>query len=324
MAKSSSRLGRGLGSLIAGGMASKELTAPDNSAATLSGGLAVSTESILKPSNLEDASIEPEKGSENLYEIPIDSLVPNPYQPRKVIEPEAVRELAASIESEGLLQPVVVRKVGENYELVAGERRWRAHQHLGRNSILVRLLKASDISSASLSLIENLQREGLNPIEEALGFYSLVHEFNLTQAKVAERVGKSRAYVTNFLRLLQLDEELKVLLSSRKLSIGHAKVLLGLEDEKTRNMLGKKAAIEGWTVRQCEQAVDEIRNPEKFTRSTMSTIPQPFSNLAKVAQSSLKRKVAIKSDSLGKGKMSLSFHDESDLVQLLEKLGVTI
>lgn len=324
MAKSSSRLGRGLGSLIAGGMASKELTAPDNSAATLSGGLAVSTESILKPSNLEDASIEPEKGSENLYEIPIDSLVPNPYQPRKVIEPEAVRELAASIESEGLLQPVVVRKVGENYELVAGERRWRAHQHLGRNSILVRLLKASDISSASLSLIENLQREGLNPIEEALGFYSLVHEFNLTQAKVAERVGKSRAYVTNFLRLLQLDEELKVLLSSRKLSIGHAKVLLGLEDEKTRNMLGKKAAMEGWTVRQCEQAVDEIRNPEKFTRSTMSTIPQPFSNLAKVAQSSLKRKVAIKSDSLGKGKMSLSFHDESDLVQLLEKLGVTI
>lgn len=324
MAKSSSRLGRGLGSLIAGGMASKELTAPDNSAATLSGGLAVSTESILKPSNLEDASIEPEKGSENLYEIPIDSLVPNPYQPRKVIEPEAVRELAASIESEGLLQPVVVRKVGEKYELVAGERRWRAHQHLGRNSILVRLLKASDISSASLSLIENLQREGLNPIEEALGFYSLVHEFNLTQAKVAERVGKSRAYVTNFLRLLQLDEELKVLLSSRKLSIGHAKVLLGLEDEKTRNMLGKKAAMEGWTVRQCEQAVDEIRNPEKFTRSTMSTIPQPFSNLAKVAQSSLKRKVAIKSDSLGKGKMSLSFHDESDLVQLLEKLGVTI
>lgn len=324
MAKSSSRLGRGLGSLIAGGMASKEPTAPDNSAATLSGGLAVSTESILKPSNLEDASIEPEKGSENLYEIPIDSLVPNPYQPRKVIEPEAVRELAASIESEGLLQPVVVRKVGENYELVAGERRWRAHQHLGRNSILVRLLKASDISSASLSLIENLQREGLNPIEEALGFYSLVHEFNLTQAKVAERVGKSRAYVTNFLRLLQLDEELKVLLSSRKLSIGHAKVLLGLEDEKTRNMLGKKAAMEGWTVRQCEQAVDEIRNPEKFTRSTMSTIPQPFSNLAKVAQSSLKRKVAIKSDSLGKGKMSLSFHDESDLVQLLEKLGVTI
>lgn len=324
MAKSSSRLGRGLGSLIAGGMASKEPTAPDNSAATLSGGLAVSTESILKPSNLEDASIEPEKGGENLYEIPIDSLVPNPYQPRKVIEPEAVRELAASIESEGLLQPVVVRKVGEKYELVAGERRWRAHQHLGRNSILVRLLKASDISSASLSLIENLQREGLNPIEEALGFYSLVHEFNLTQAKVAERVGKSRAYVTNFLRLLQLDEELKVLLSSRKLSIGHAKVLLGLEDEKTRNMLGKKAAMEGWTVRQCEQAVDEIRNPEKFTRSTMSTIPQPFSNLAKVAQSSLKRKVAIKSDSFGKGKMSLSFHDESDLVQLLEKLGVTI
>ena len=326
MAKSSSRLGRGLGSLIAGGTATKEPTAPVISAdtSTLAPPPSASTESILKPIVSKDESIGHEKGGENLYEIPIDSLVPNPYQPRKVIEPEAIRDLAASIESEGLLQPVVVRKVGEQYELVAGERRWRAHQHLGRDSILVRLLKASDISSASLSLIENLQREGLNPIEEALGFYSLVHEFNLTQAKVAERVGKSRAYVTNLLRLLQLDEELKVLLSSQKLSIGHAKVLLGLEDEKTRNMIGKKAALEGWTVRQCERAVDEIRNPGKFTRSATSTSPQPFSNFAKVAQSSLNRKVAIQSDSLGKGKMSLSFKDESDLLQLLEKLGVTI
>ena len=145
----------------------------------------------------------------------------------------------------------------------------------------MRVLEASDISSASLSLIENLQREGLNPIEEAMGYHSLVNEFNLTQAKVAERVGKSRAHITNFLRLLQLDEELKVLLSSQKLSMGHAKVLLGVEDEKIRNSLGKRVVQEGWTVRQCEKAVAEIRNPQQFVRQSKCSFCSTFFWLCK-------------------------------------------
>ena len=126
------------------------------------------------------------------------------------------------------------------------------------------MLPTSDVSSASLSLIENLQREGLNAIEEALGYNSLVVDFNLTQANVAERVGKSRTHVTNLIRLLQLDDELKVLLSSRKLNVGHAKVLLGIEDKDLRNEIGKKAAKEGWSVRQCENAVVDIKNPLQF------------------------------------------------------------
>ena len=321
MAKVSTRLGRGLGSLIAGGAparpentSSQPLLTPINSPSISSDSAPIIEKKELIKGNSE----------EHLFTVPINSLVPNPYQPRKVIEPEAIRELAASIEAEGLLQPVTARKVGDNYELVAGERRWRAHQYLGRSEILVRVLEASDISSATLSLIENLQREGLNPIEEAMGYHSLVNEFNLTQAKVAERVGKSRAHITNFLRLLQLDEELKVLLSSQKLSMGHAKVLLGVEDEKIRNSLGKRVVQEGWTVRQCEKAVAEIRNPQQFVRQLNAHSVQPFSGFVKVAQDSLNRKVTINSEPSGKGKISLSFSNESDLVQLLESLGVSI
>ena len=321
MAKVSTRLGRGLGSLITGGTparpentSSQPLLTPINSPSISSDSAPILDKKELIKGNSE----------EHLFTVPINSLVPNPYQPRKVIEPEAIRELAASIETEGLLQPVTARKVGDNYELVAGERRWRAHQYLGRSEILVRVLEASDISSATLSLIENLQREGLNPIEEAMGYHSLVNEFNLTQAKVAERVGKSRAHITNFLRLLQLDEELKVLLSSQKLSMGHAKVLLGVEDEKIRNSLGKRVVQEGWTVRQCEKAVAEIRNPQQFVRQLNAHSVQPFSGFVKVAQDSLNRKVTINSEPSGKGKISLSFSNESDLVQLLESLGVSI
>ncbi|MDG0963932.1 MAG: ParB/RepB/Spo0J family partition protein [Opitutales bacterium] len=322
MAKVSSRLGRGLGSLIAGGTAAK-VEGFSSSHSTLSP-VSIQKESIKNSPKRADEELVNDSDDENLFSIPIESIVPNPYQPRKIIDPDAIRELASSIESEGLLQPITARKVGNSYELVAGERRWRAHQSLGRSTILVRVLKATDISSASLSLIENLQREGLNPVEEAMGYDSLVNEFNLTQAQVADRVGKSRVHITNYLRLLQLDEELKTLIVSRKLSMGHAKVLLGVEDEKTRNQLGKRVASEGWTVRQCEKSVAEIRNPQPIFRQSSIQSTKLFSNYAKISQDSLKRKVAINCDPSGKGKLSLSFDDQTDLIDLLKSLGVSI
>ena len=208
--------------------------------------------------------------------------------------------------------------------MIAGERRWRAHEHLGRKTILARVLSANDLSSATLSLIENLQREGLNPIDEAMGYYSLVHDFSLTQAKVAERVGKSRAYVTNLLRLLQLDQELRGFLATGELSTGHAKVLLGITAEDQRLELGRKAVSENWTVRQCEQAVADIRTPSvlKAAFSVNDLNPSNFSSLAKRAQDSLERKVSIKAGPSGKGKLSLSFEDQKDLEDLLAKLGM--
>jgi ParB family chromosome partitioning protein len=319
MAKVSSRLGRGLGSLISGGSTPIDNSSQEN-------------QSIEEPrvsnldANTENKNIQNvDSQTENtLIEVPLDQIVPNPYQPRKVIEPDAIRELAESISSEGLLQPIVARRVNDKFELVAGERRWRAHQLLEKSKILVRVLSTSDISSASLALIENLQREGLNPIEEAYGYYSLINEFNLTQTDVAERVGKSRTYITNLIRLLQLDDELKVLISSKKISVGHAKVLLGIEDVKVRNDIGKKAAEEGWTVRQCEKEVESIKNPKSSSSDLKSNaLNLQYANFAKLAEASLKRKVSIKSDPSGTGKISLNFNDESDLLILLKKLGVS-
>ena len=324
MSKPSSRLGRGLGSLIAGGAGTPvaESTAP--AASSVEEGKPALVVRKLNEHPASTGISEGKEQSETLVEVLLSDLVPNPRQPRKVIDPEAIRELAASIESEGLLQPVTVRKTENSYEMIAGERRWRAHEHLGRKTILARIFLADDLSSASLSLIENLQREGLNPIDEAMGYHSLVHDFSLTQSKVAERVGKSRAYVTNLLRLLQLDDELRSFLSTGKLSTGHAKVLLGIADEGKRLELGRKAVRENWTVRQCEQAVEEIRNPPaaQVSFSEKNFDSGMFSSLAKQAQVSLDRKVSIKGGASGKGKLTLAFEDRKDLESLLAALGV--
>ena len=324
MSKPSSRLGRGLGSLIAGGAGTPSAASSAPAVASVeeaNPALVVREQNPRPPSS---GISEAKEQGESLVEVLLSDLVSNPHQPRKVIDPEAIRELAASIESEGLLQPVTVRKTENSYELIAGERRWRAHEHLGRKTILARIFLADDLSSASLSLIENLQREGLNPIDEAMGYHSLVHDFSLTQSKVAERVGKSRAYVTNLLRLLQLDDELRSFLSTGKLSTGHAKVLLGIADEGKRLELGRKAVRENWTVRQCEQAVEEIRNPStsQVSFSEKNVDSGMFSSLAKQAQVSLDRKVSIKGGASGKGKLTLAFEDRKDLESLLAALGV--
>ena len=265
MAKTTSRLGRGLGSLIAGGSANPASVADSQGNALPSSPVAENQKASgrIKPEAVSESSLKNDfkSAGQSLIEVSLGDIVPNPHQPRKLIDPEAIQELAASIEAEGLLQPIVVRKSGDSFELIAGERRLRAHEFLGRGTILTRVLNANDLSSASLSLIENLQREGLNPIEEAMGYHSLVHDFSLTQAKVAERVGKSRVYVTNLLRLLQLDEETRGFLASGQLSTGHAKVLLGLTDEARRSEIAKQAVLEQWTVRRCEQAVEEIKKP---------------------------------------------------------------
>ena len=326
MAKTTSRLGRGLGSLIAGGSGTPRPSASSRTKPSPPTKKRNSSQRAKpKPASARNSPKTNSKTlGENLIEIILGDIVPNPHQPRKVIDPQAIQELAASIEAEGLLQPVVVRKSGDSFELIAGERRWRAHEFLGREKILARVLDASDLSSASLSLIENLQREGLNPIEEAMGYHSLVHDFSLTQAKVAERVGKSRVYVTNLLRLLQLDEELRGFLASGQLSTGHAKVLLGLSDEGKRLGLAKRAVSEQWTVRQCEKAVDEIRNPRgsRPALSVAGSNGNQYSLHAQQAQSALKREVSIKAGHSGKGKISIAFEDQKDLENILVSLGV--
>lgn len=313
------RLGRGLGSLIEGGGV--------GTAHSQKPVLPISKPVSEKVLVTEEVTISPpepkvEQASNQLQELAIDLVVPNPHQPRKVIDPEAIRDLAASIESEGLLQPIVVRPTDKGYELIAGERRWRAHQYLDKPSILARLLDASDLSSASLSLIENLQREELNPVEEALGYQSLVSDFNLTQAEVAKRMGKSRTHITNLMRLLQLDGELKRLLADGELSVGHAKVLLSIEDPKHRLSIGQQAVLEGWTVRQIEEALTRglAQTGAPLQRKNSSSIQ--YEELLKATTRATGRRVKIKSTATGKGTISFSFKDESDLRTLLAKFEV--
>ena len=311
MAKSTSRLGRGLGSLISGGaVLPAEETATKAPDYTSSDGPTHSASKIQATENPE------------LLEISTKQIVPNPYQPRKTIHQESIKELAASIEAEGLLQPIVVRKILEDYQLIAGERRWRAHQFLGREKILARVMTTSEISSASLSLIENLQREGLNPIEESMGYHSLVNEFGLTQAKVAERVGKSRSYITNTMRFIQLDEELRNFLADGKISAGHAKVLLGVSDQKTRIALGQEIVRNGWSVRKCEEEINDLSDKPNRPISKRSSHNSEYASMAKKASSIFNRKVKIQSKPAGNGSISFSFESESDLKTLFQKLGL--
>ena len=318
MSKPASRLGRGLGSLISGG------TSSANEPSALVASTPLPAEST-KPDLIKSSSVSSDRRSgkdTELLEIGTHQIVPNPYQPRKTIDPESIKELAASIESEGLLQPVVVRKILDDYQLIAGERRWRAHQFLKRDKILARVMTTTEISSASLSLIENLQREGLNPLEESMGYHSLVSEFGLTQAKVAERVGKSRSYITNTMRFLQLEEELRNFLADGKISPGHAKVLLGINDPKIRISLAEEIVKNGWSVRRCEEEIQKLSIEGNKGLSKSSARNAEFAPLAQKATSVLNRKVKIQADPSGNGKITFSFQDEIDLKTLLDTLGV--
>ena len=318
MGKVTSRLGRGLGGIIAGGGATPDSTSKDD---ILSGADQLVTPVVQKPPMLAKKKETP--GAGQFLEVLVKQVLSNPYQPRKSMDSASIEELADSINSEGLLQPIVVREKEGRFEPIAGERRLRAYQKLGKDKILARVVTKTDLSSASLALIENLQREELNPIDEALGYSSLVNDFGLTQAKVAERVGKSRVYVTNLLRILKIHHQLKPFLAEGKLSIGHAKVLLALENPQDQLKLGKRAVAEGWSVRLCEKEVNRFLHPS--IPSTMISSPSvvgPFSSLAQKVETKLGRSVRIAGSPSGKGKIILEFKNETDLENLLSDLGL--
>jgi ParB family chromosome partitioning protein len=306
MANSKSRLGRGLGGLIAAAAPAK----PAAPAAT--------------PAPATPAGF---------LELAITAITPSPYQARKDIAPEHLQELADSIRSEGLLQPVVVRRLSEGkYQLIAGERRWRAFQLLKIKTIPARLVAAGDSSAAALGLIENLQREGLNPLEEAYGYASLIRDFDLTQEVAAERVGKPRASVANALRLLGLDGELQGFLAKGLLSVGHAKVLLGVEDTAQRTLIARRIIEEGLSVR----ATEALVQARKLAAAHASGSPGSGSSTArKVGAADLAAIASIEkklTSHLGarvallhagkKGKIVIPYAGNDDLQRILEKLGV--
>jgi ParB family chromosome partitioning protein len=263
-------------------------------------------------------------------ELSVTAIAPSPYQARKDIAPDQLQELAESIRSEGLLQPVVVRKVGDGkYQLIAGERRWRAFQLLKIKTIPARLVAANDASSAALGLIENLQREGLNPLEEAYGYASLIRDFDLTQEAAAERVGKPRASVANSLRLLSLDGEMQGYLAKGLLSVGHAKVLLGVEEPAQRALLARRVIEDGLSVRATEtlvQAKKHLANAAAPATGAAAKKLAPadsaaIASIEKRLTSHLGARVAVQHAGK-KGKIVIPYAGNDDLQRILEKLGV--
>jgi ParB family transcriptional regulator, chromosome partitioning protein len=260
-------------------------------------------------------------------EIATHLIEPSPYQARRDFIQEELQELAESIRSEGLLQPVVVRKQGDKYELVAGERRWRAFQLLKLKAIPARLVEASDASAAAIGLIENLQRADLNPIEEAHGYARLIRDFGLTQETAAERVGRGRATVANALRLLALDAEIQGYLGKELLTTGHAKALLGLEDGDHRLLLARRVIAEGLSVRAAEKLAHAGKQagggkPRNSRRGSLPAADAAtVGGIEKRLTSHLGARVAVL-HTPKKGRIVIEYRGNDDLQRLLELLGV--
>ncbi|AWT59690.1 MAG: Stage 0 sporulation protein J [Candidatus Moanabacter tarae] len=312
MATEKRRLGRGLVELIRGGVTQPEDTTVAES----------------EPVNAPETTVSISEsnsmiGGGAMSEVAVESVDVNPYQPRTNMDQESISDLAESIRSEGLLQPIVVRKVGNKYQIIAGERRYRACLKLKLKTIPARIIEASDTSSAVMSMIENLQREGLNPIEEAKGYASLVCDFDLTQEAVAERVGKGRATVANALRLLQLDQEIQGYLGRSLLSVGHAKVLLQIEDANQRVLVSRKILEENMSVRELEKVVSRYRDG----RNSRTSNPRPkeeltaLKDLEKRMATQLNTPIHIRHSSR-KGRIVIEYFGNEDLQRILEVIGI--
>jgi len=334
MAAPKSRLGRGLGALISGGLTAKSTEEkPENKPLVTGGGKSGgkktgARKAKAKKTARKPAAHPPAKASSKatgFEEIPVSAVDPNPFQPRRDFSEAQLSELADSIRSEGLLQPIVVRQARGRYQLVAGERRWRAFQLIKLKTIPARVITAGDFSSASMALIENLQRENLNPIEEATGYASLIRDFKLTQEKVAERVGKARASVANALRLLQLDPEIQGYLSKELISTGHAKVLLGLESEDERLAVARRVIEQGVSVRETERLVQTARTPRAGGKSGGRRIPPAeqaaIADIERRLGSHLNARVVLK-HAPKKGHIQIEYQGNDDLQRILAKVGM--
>lgn len=319
MANSKSRLGRGLGGLISGAGGQQSASAK---VASASG----DKNPVKKASHQPVAATSAVPNAPGYREIEVKSIVANPYQPRREIHSEQVEELAKSIQSEGLLQPIVVREKKGKFELIAGERRLHAFKFLKLSKIPARIIEASDASSATLALIENLQRENLNPIDEALGYASLVRDFDLTQEAAAERVGKGRASVANALRLLTLGSEIQGYLSRRLISTGHAKVLLGLESPEHQKLLARRIIETGMSVREAEVQVRRLKDSGGGKSASKKKAPEAeqtaIRDLEKRMGAHFNTRVALK-HSPKKGRITIEYYGNDDLDRILEKLGLT-
>jgi ParB family chromosome partitioning protein len=255
-------------------------------------------------------------GSEAGAEVPVASLDPNPYQPRAALSPERLAELAASIRESGMVQPILVRRLGARYQIIAGERRWRAAQQLGLATVPVSVRDVPDERLLELALVENIQREELTPLEEAQAFQRLQSELGLTQEDVARRVGRERSTIANSLRLLRLPREVKEMLAQGRIDAGHARALLGLERAEDQVALAREAAQRGLSVREVERRVGGGRS----ARARTGPRKDPNTRAAEERlRAALGTRVDIRRRGRG-GSLRIAFTSEAELQRLFELL----
>jgi ParB family chromosome partitioning protein len=271
----------------------------------------------------DNAAVDPEKRVNIVLQVPVENIRPNPHQPRREFNEERLEELAQSIENHGLIQPITVRYIGEKrFELISGERRLRASKLAGLDELPSYVREVNDEEIVSFALIENIQREDLNPIEVAVGYQRLVDEVGYTQAEVADKVGKNRSTIANMLRLLNLPPYVQAALRDQRISMGHARALITIDDEDDQERIFKRLIKKGYSVRQTEEAVRALGKEEKKQKSTPSKKPPKkhapmFKEISSRLRSKLSTKVHIKSKKNG-GEIRIDFYSDDELERLLE------
>lgn len=323
-------LGRGLGSLLGGSPASSLDSQKTNlNTQSVTNSIAksnIQTPQAQSPTQQTTTQASPAIQTEGkVWQVAIDKIQSGEYQPRKNFEKEPLSDLANSIKAHGILQPIIVRKVsGSNkFEIVAGERRWRAAQQAGLHEVPVLIKSFDDKQSLELAIIENVQREDLDPIEEAEGYSRLATEFSLSHQVIAEKVGKDRATVSNAIRLLVLPLEVRQMVQKKDISVGHAKVLLSLQDSTSILNLARRTAKEKMSVRKLEKEVQMALHPEEEVKSVSGIDQNVAARLIQGLSEELQKKLGTKvviDYANSKGKISIYFYSDEELTQLVENI----
>lgn len=269
--------------------------------------------------SIVDVSQEPE-----MIYLALDQIQPNPHQPRKKIDNKAMEELMESIKTHGLIQPIVVRPLeGNKYEIIAGERRWQACKRLNMERIPVIIKKYSDLEASAAALIENIQREDLNAVEEANAYKQLMENYGLTQEELSNRVGKSRSFIANMVRLLTLPREIKEMLAEGLITAGHARALVTLDDSETQIKFTLKVIKQQLSVRKTEEMVRKYIESGGGKKQHRPSIDQEQQDWEKELTAKLGKKVRIKTNANGGGKLIIEYNNRTEMVQIINKLKIS-
>lgn len=288
------------------------------------GGLGKGLDSLIpdkkvnKETTIEKKKEETVKNGEQM--IKVSMIEPNREQPRRMFEEDSLLELADSIKQFGVLQPILVQKKSDYYEIIAGERRWRAAKLAGIKEVPVIVREFTEQQAVEIALIENIQRENLNPIEEAMAFKRLLEEFSLKQDEVAERVSKSRTAVTNSMRLLKLDQRVQQMIIDDMISTGHARTLLAIEDGEQQYILANKIFDEKLSVRETEKLIKELKNPKKEKVKPVLENDFIYRDSEEKLKSKMGTKVNVNNKANGKGKIEIEYYSEKEFERIFDLL----